>query len=77
MAFKVACAQFAPLKAEVEKNLDTICEIILQAQQERADLILLPEASTSGYFLEGGVLESSLTSTQLLAAIWKRLGKKL
>ena len=71
MAFKVACAQFAPLKAEVEKNLDTICEIVVQAQSEGADLVLLPEACTSGYFLEGGVLESSLTSTQLLAAIWK------
>ena len=77
MAFKVACAQFAPLKAEVEKNLDTICEIVVQAQSEGADLVLLPEACTSGYFLEGGVLESSLTSTQLLAAIWKRIGKKI
>ncbi len=77
MAFKVACAQFAPLKAEVEKNLDTIAEIIVQAHEESADLVLLPEASTSGYFLEGGVLESSLTSTQLLSALWKRLSNKL
>jgi len=77
MAFKVACAQFAPLKAEVEKNLDRICEIVLQAQTEGADLVLLPETSTSGYFLEGGVLESSLTSTQLLSAIWRRIGKEL
>ncbi|MDR3691962.1 MAG: nitrilase-related carbon-nitrogen hydrolase [Fimbriimonas sp.] len=77
MAFKVACAQFAPLKAEVEKNLDKICEIVLQAHHEGVDLILLPEASTSGYFLEGGVLESSLTSTQLLAAIWKRVSKDI
>ena len=75
MTFKVACAQFAPLKAEVEKNLDTIAEIVIQAHLEGAELVLLPEASTSGYFLEGGVLESSLTSTQLLAALWKRLAK--
>lgn len=73
MAFKVACAQFAPLKAEVEKNLDTIAEIILQAEQEGAELVLLPETSTSGYFLEGGVLEASLTAQQVMAAIWSRL----
>jgi predicted amidohydrolase len=77
MAFKVACAQFAPLKAEVERNLDTIANIVVQAHDEGADLVLLPEACTSGYFLEGGVLESSLTSTQLLAALWKRLTKSL
>ena len=77
MAFKVACAQFAPKKAEVEKNLDRIAEIVGQAHLEGADLVLLPEASTSGYFLEGGVLESSLTSTQLLAALWKRLSPVL
>jgi predicted amidohydrolase len=77
MAFKVACAQFAPVKAEVDKNLDTIAEIIVQAHQESADLVLLPEAATSGYFLEGGVLESSLTSTQLLDALWTRLATKL
>ena len=77
MAFKVACAQFAPFKAEVDRNLDRISEIVLQAHAEGADLVLLPEASTSGYFLEGGVLESSLTATQLMAALWKRMGKGL
>ena len=77
MAFKVACAQFAPFKAEVERNLDSIAEIVLQAHGEFADLVLLPEASTSGYFLEGGVLESSLTSAQLTSALWARLGNNL
>lgn len=77
MTFKVACAQFAPQKAEVERNLDTIADIVLQASGETADLVLLPEAATSGYFLEGGVLESSLTSTQLLAALWNRLQGRL
>lgn len=77
MAFKVACAQFAPLKAEVDRNLDTIAEIILQAQEEGAELVLLPETSTSGYFLEGGVLEASLTKQQLLSAVWKRVDGKI
>lgn len=77
MAFKVACAQFAPQKAEVQRNLDTIGEILLQAADLGADLVVLPEASTSGYFLEGGVLESSLTSGQLLRAIWQRVEGKI
>ena len=77
MAFKVACAQFSPEKAKVDRNLDTIAEIILQAEGLGADLVLLPEASTSGYFLEGGVLEASLTSTQLLANLWRRVEGKL
>jgi predicted amidohydrolase len=77
MAFTVACAQFAPEKAEVERNLDTIAEIVHQAESEGADLVLLPEASTSGYFLEGGVLEVSLSSEQLLSELWRRLQGRL
>ncbi|HWD39051.1 MAG TPA: nitrilase-related carbon-nitrogen hydrolase [Fimbriimonas sp.] len=77
MAFQLACAQFAPNKAEVESNLDRIAEIALQAQQENVDLLLLPEACTSGYFLEGGVLESSLTANQLLEKLSNRLRRKI
>lgn len=77
MAFTVACAQFAPEKAEVDKNLDTIAEIVVQAHGEGADLLVLPETATSGYFLEGGVLEASLTKTQLVDSLWNRLRGKL
>ena len=77
MAFTVACAQFAPEKAEVDKNLDTIAEIVVQAHGEGAELLVLPEASTSGYFLEGGVLEASLTRVQLVDGLRNRLRGKL
>lgn len=77
MRFTVACAQFAPTKAEVSKNLDTIAEIVQQAQAEGADLVSLPETATSGYFLEGGVLEASLTSHQLVERLWERLRGKI
>jgi predicted amidohydrolase len=77
MAFTVACAQFAPEKAEVDKNLDRIAEIVVQAHAEGTDLLALPETATSGYFLEGGVLESSLTKSQLVDGIWNRLRGKL
>jgi len=77
MSFLLACAQFAPMKAEVECNLDRVAEIVVQAQSEGAELVLCPEACTSGYFLEGGVLESSLTSHQLAEKLWKRLRGKV
>jgi N-carbamoylputrescine amidase len=73
MPLKVACAQFAPEKAEVARNLDKIAEIIGQAIESEVDLLLLPEASTSGYFLEGGVLEASLTVGDLCQSISSRM----
>lgn len=73
MRFTVACAQIAPVKAEVDRNLDTIAAAILQASEEGADLVVLPETATSGYFLEGGVLESSLAPEELQARLESRL----
>jgi predicted amidohydrolase len=77
MALTVACAQFAPQKAAVSANLDRIAEITIQAQSEGADIVLFPETSTSGYFLEGGVLEASLTADQLLGELSRRLSGKI
>jgi N-carbamoylputrescine amidase len=77
MAFTVACAQFAPRKAAVSQNLDRIAEIVLQAQHEEVDLLVFPETATSGYFLEGGVIDAALTSNQLLAELSRRLGGRL
>ncbi len=73
MPFTVACAQIAPQKAEVQANLDKIAECISQAASEGADLVVFPEAATTGYFLEGGVLESSLTAEQLCNELGKRV----
>jgi len=77
MAFTVACAQFAPEKAQVEANLDKIAELIVQASGEGADLVVFPEASTTGYFLEGGVVESAISASDLLAGLVRRLEGKL
>jgi predicted amidohydrolase len=77
MPFRVACGQFAPFKAEVDRNLDTIVSIILQAQDEHVDLLTLPETSTSGYFLEGGVLESSLTANALVEKLTDLLAGRI
>ena len=77
MQFRAACAQFAPSKAEVERNLDTIADIVAQAHDSAVDLILLPETSTTGYFLEGGVVEEAMTKEALTEGIWSRLAGRL
>jgi N-carbamoylputrescine amidase len=77
MAFTAACAQMAPRKARVDANLDHICELIVQASGEGADLVVFPETATTGYFLEGGVLESALSAEELLSKLAARLDGKL
>jgi len=73
MPFTVACAQIAPSKAEICANLDKIADSIRQAAAESVDLVVFPETSTSGYFVEGGVLESSLSEEDLGAELARRL----
>lgn len=73
MTFTVACAQFAPAKAEVPRNLDRIAEFARQASHEGADVVVFPETATSAYFLEGGVLESALPAAGLAEQLGGRL----
>ncbi|MFQ3669395.1 MAG: nitrilase-related carbon-nitrogen hydrolase, partial [Fimbriimonadaceae bacterium] len=73
MRVTVGCAQFSPRKAEVQANLDTLSDRIVQAAEEGCDLVAFPETATSGYFLEGGVLEASLESGDLLTSLERRL----
>lgn len=77
MPLTVACAQIAPMKAEVSSNLDKIASVALQAAAEGADLVLFPEAATTGYFLEGGVLESSLTVHEVCEGLKCRISSSL
>ena len=66
---RVALAQLKPIKGDVQANLDEVRRIT-EAQIGAADLVLLPEAALSGYFLEGGVAEAALTAS----ALAERLG---
>lgn len=77
MPFTLACAQFAPRKADVSANLDRIAELAVQASREGADLVLFPESAASGYYLEGGVLEAALTPDEMSAGLQARLSGKL
>lgn len=77
MSFRLASVQFAPVKAEPEPNLDLIADYAVQAAEEGADLALFPETSTTGYFLEGGVVEASLTIEALSSGLERRLKGRL
>jgi NAD+ synthetase len=54
----VGLAQFKPKKADVTSNLARIREIISE-QAGAVDLLVFPETSLTGYFLEGGVAEAA------------------
>ena len=73
MAFTVALAQTAPVKADVSRNLDQIASLCTQSSEEGAELIVFPEGAVTGYFLEGGVLELALTADEMLGELSKRL----
>lgn len=73
MKICVGCAQISPAKGDIEKNLDLIATLIQQSYEENIDLLLFPEASTTGYFLEGGVIEKALTTKELSEKLQKRL----
>jgi predicted amidohydrolase len=73
MPWTIACAQFAPAKADLAANLDRMASLARQASEEGADLVVFPETATSGYFLEGGVLESALTYETLQDELTRRL----
>ena len=62
---RVALVQFKPMKADVSANVESIQRTIA-SYASSTDLIVFPEASLSGYFLEGGVAESAVTTEELI-----------
>lgn len=73
MKFVSAIVQLTPEKARIEENLDKIADSVRLAVREGADLVCFAETIVSGYYLEGGVLECSLTGEELLAKLASRL----
>jgi NAD+ synthase (glutamine-hydrolysing) len=65
---RVGLAQFKPTKANVAANLDRIREIV-HGRVGDADVLLFPEASLSGYFLEGGVAEAAQTAEEVAVGL--------
>jgi N-carbamoylputrescine amidase len=79
---KLAILQFKPRKGDVDANLTVLGEAFAQlaAEDEPYDLIVLPEAALTGYFLEGAVYElaqDAETFAARLAKLWReRSGKR-
>jgi len=69
---KVAVVQTKPRKGQVEENIAQLGAIFgqLASEEPAYDLIVLPEAALTGYFLEGAVYELAFGSE----ALAKRLG---
>jgi predicted amidohydrolase len=73
---KLAIVQTKPRKGDVAANLAELGAIFAQLAAEPApyDLIVLPEAALTGYFLEGGVYELAFETEDLatrIADLWR------
>ncbi len=70
----LALVQFAPRKGDVNANFERV-EQVFEALRHDTEgfpsIVVFPEASLSGYFVEGGVAEVALKAS----AVHKRLGK--
>ncbi len=78
---KVAIVQSKPRKGQVEENLAQLGAIFTQlaAEEPTYDLIVLPEAALTGYFLEGAVYELAFDATALadtLSALWQQASSR-
>src|SRR6185436_7332481 len=71
---RLAIAQFKPRKAAYADNLARLGELFqrLAMSPTPPDLLILPEAALTGYFLEGGVRELARTAEQLFEDISAR-----
>ncbi len=61
---RVGLAQFKPNKGDVASNLSQIREVVSE-QAGAVDLLVFPETSLTGYFLEGGVAEAARSATDV------------
>ncbi len=80
MTFDVAIVQFKPRKGDVAANLAALRGVFAQLLATPAavpELIVLPEAALTGYFLEGAVYELSFTADAFAAKLdaeWRAAG---
>ena len=73
--FGLALVQFGPKKGDVDANFQRIGEAFdaLASDKKRSlpDVIVFPEATLSGYFVEGGVHEVALPAKTALERLHK------
>ena len=61
---RLAVAQVRPTKGEYAVNVERLGAVLAQVAklEPSMDLVVFPEAATSGYFVEGGVREVAVTA---------------
>ncbi len=64
MRFRIALAQIRPSLGDVSRNLTLHLETLARAAEQGADLIVFPELSLTGYYLEDLVPEVALEPTR-------------
>lgn len=77
MRLRVALLQTKPAKGEYARNLAEVGRAFAQLAQDAPDLIVLPEAALTGYFLEGGVYDLAMPAERFardLARTWRDAG---
>ncbi len=60
MKFKVSCAQIAPALGDIEKNIKLHLKYIDKAIAKKADMVVFPELSLTGYSIKDLNLELAL-----------------
>jgi predicted amidohydrolase len=74
VALRAAIVQTKPKKGDYAVNLRSAGEAFAQLADDPPNLIVLPEAALTGYFLEGAVYELAVTARRFardLAAAWR------
>ncbi|GAB5603607.1 carbon-nitrogen hydrolase [Thermus sp. FJN-A] len=72
-----AVLQFRPEKARLQENLARLGAALAALRPHAPEVVVLPEAALTGYFLQGGVRELALTRfelLELLSQVHKRAG---
>jgi predicted amidohydrolase len=77
VSIRVAIAQINPKLGDLPANLALYEEKVNQATKERADFLLFPELSLTGYFLRDTVPSVALTVNSTEMKLLKRLSRKL
>ncbi len=71
---RVAILQTKPAKGQYARNLRSAAEAFAQLADDPPDLVVLPEAALTGYFLEGAVYDLALPAARFasdLAEAWR------
>ena len=77
MSIRVAIAKFNPKLGDLSANLELYEERIRQGVKERADLLLFPELSLTGYFLRDTVPTVALTTKSAEIKNLRQLSREL